>query len=83
MPLIAASTRLRVGLGGSDSPDDNFSSCSGSRVLLYFITLELLDVAVSFNSNGVLSASGGNISAFLAYQNIMSSCQLSVMDDIP
>jgi len=39
VPLIAASIRLRVGLGGSDSPDEFVEcSCSASRVFPWVMT---------------------------------------------
>ena len=54
VPLLSASIRLRVGLGGADRLllPDGVSSCSGSRVLLYLMTFggggfESLEMAVS------------------------------------
>ena len=67
VPAMAASMRLRVGLGGSETLDDDGPSlCSGRRVFAYLMLLgspragSFVFVAVLY---GALSASGGNINA--------------------
>ena len=66
-PAIAASILLRVGLGGSERPEDVDSSCSGNLV---FPCLMLLGSGGTpetfFPMCGDTSASGANIRAFLA-----------------
>lgn len=68
VPAMAASIRLRVGLGGSEILDDDGPSCcSGRRVFAYLMLFgsprvgRVVFVEVLY---GALSASGGNINAF-------------------
>lgn len=67
VPAMAASIRLLVGLGGSDSGRDGASSCSGNLVLLYLMTFgppfTSTATVVGVGWYGDSSASGGNMSA--------------------
>ena len=68
---MAASIRLRVGLGGSETLlEDGPSFCSGNRVLAYLMLLGSPRVGAALEvetSYGVTSASGGNMNAFRFY----------------
>ena len=76
VPAMAASIRLRVGLGGALMLAEGLSSCSGRRVFPCLIILggggfvSLLVAVGCFVRYGDSSASGGNMSAFLVYMYI-------------
>ena len=66
-PAIAASIRLRVGLGGSERQEDVDSSCSGNLVFPCFMLPGSGGAPETlFPACGDTSASGVNIRAFLA-----------------
>lgn len=75
VPAMAASMRLRVGLGGADMECSGLSSCSGSLVFECLMAfggpLAASTVLAAGGWYGETSASGENIRAFRAW------CQIS------
>ena len=76
VPAMAASTLLRVGLGGADSEWSGLSSCSGSRVfpcLIAFGGPFASSAALAFGAlYGATSASGGNMNALRVFEDVVS-----------